>query len=192
VRRGWRLRRSFAIKEIATFLRPDCDAGAGTAVQEKIPGWLERPPTDARSASIRRRRRLKLVAALVVIAVAALGFYFVVIYVPSFPIPAGTLIHLEDNQSAEWFFRVTRCCATIGGSYHADHPVGWWRGTWSLGAHNLEACAAQSPGGPVDGNFSWVTSYGPLNSGSYLLGVTCGSQPSVTITITATVQLVYT
>jgi len=89
-------------KEIATFLRPDRDAGAGTAVQEKIPGWLEQAPTDARSASIRRRRWLKLVVALVVIAVAALGFYFVVIYVPSFPIPAGTVIHLEDNQSAEW------------------------------------------------------------------------------------------
>src|SRR5436309_3633239 len=72
-------------------------------------------------------------------------------------------------------------------------PPGWMvAGTWSLGAHNLGACAAQSPGGPVDGNFSWVMSYGSLNSGSYLLGVTCGSQPSVTITITATVQLVYT
>ena len=128
MRRGWRLRRSFAIKEIATFLRPDRDAGAGTALQEKIPGWLEQAPTDARSASIRRRRRLKLIAALVVIAVAALGFYVAVVYVPSFPIPAGTLIHLEDNQSAEWFFQVARCCATIGASYHADHPVGWWRG----------------------------------------------------------------
>ena len=73
-------------------------------MQEKIPGWLERPATDERSASIRRRRWLKLVEALVVIAVAAFGFYFVVIYVPSFPIPAGTVIHLEDNQSAEWFF----------------------------------------------------------------------------------------
>src|SRR6059036_1814411 len=53
--------------------------GLGRRFKRKFRAGSNGPPTDARSASIRRRRWLKLVVALVVIAVAALGFYFVVI-----------------------------------------------------------------------------------------------------------------
>src|SRR5206468_5870699 len=49
--------------------------GLGRRFKRKFRAGSNGPPTDARSASIRRRRWLKLVVALVVIAVAALGFY---------------------------------------------------------------------------------------------------------------------
>jgi hypothetical protein len=131
-----------------------------------------------------------------VIGVAlVVGLYFAFFYTPSLPIPAGTVIHLSNGDLTNpvlghyyvWAFTITRCCAHLVGSYHADHPFGWWIG--GPGYQGPGPCALNGVGGPTDGNFTTPIDLPP---GSHVLGFTCGLAQPVTITITQTVQVVYT
>ncbi len=156
-------------------------------------GASEETPQAADRTRRRRmnRQRLGWLVVLAVVVSLVLAFYFVFVYVPSFPIAAGTVVHLEGNQTAEWYFRVTRCCANITGAASADHPVGWWIGVWSLNHRGEESCRPQSPGGPAVWDFRALGFGDDLGPGEYLFGITCGSQPSVTVTFTQTVDLSY-
>jgi hypothetical protein len=136
---------------------------------------------------------------VVVVVVVVVALYFAFIYTPSLPIPAGTVIRWSYGDQTNpilahyyvWAYTVTRCCAHLVGTYHTDHAFAWYVGFSEWRAEVSAPCPAVpvgSPEGPYDGNFTSID----LAPGLGYFGIICGSAQSVTISITQTVQLVYT
>lgn len=162
------------------------------------PGAMSAEPAPAsplRASTWKRRGwAVPLIAVIIVAAVVLAAYYaFIVVPppVPRLPIPAGTVLHLEDNQTVEWHFTVTRCCANLTGAYRADHAVDWGYALWAPGLSDGPVCVSQEPSGPVQRNMTYLGFGTHLPPADYLLDVVYCSGPSATVTMTQTVGLSY-
>lgn len=154
-----------------------------------------------RPSAKKHRRRLRVLLVAVVLIAAVLGVYFAFFYTPGLPIPAGTVLRIGSGDLLNpiighylvWAFTVTRCCAVLKGSYHANYQVGWGIGGpdyWSLHQYGGLECINEPLGSPMDGNFSMMSPFGN-GPGVFFFSVPCGLPSPETITITQTIQLVY-